>query len=148
MIGRFVIAYIDDILVYSPDLPTHVRHVREVLTRLLEHQLYVKGEKCEFHQGSVSFLGYVISPAGVVMDDRKVEAVVNWPRPHAIRELQRFLGFANFYRRFIRNYSAVAAPLTSLLKGNAKSLKWTLQAESAFADLKQRFTTAPLTETP
>ncbi|KAI4885455.1 hypothetical protein NFI96_014403 [Prochilodus magdalenae] len=148
MIGRFVIAYIDDILVYSPDLPTHVRHVREVLTRLLEHQLYVKGEKCEFHQGSVSFLGYVISPAGVVMDDRKVEAVVNWPRPHAIRELQRFLGFANFYRRFIRNYSAVAAPLTSLLKGNAKSLKWTLQAESAFADLKQRFTTAPLLKHP
>ncbi|KAI4887888.1 hypothetical protein NFI96_000720 [Prochilodus magdalenae] len=148
MIGRFVIAYIDDILVYSPDLPTHVRHVREVLKRLLEHQLYVKGEKCEFHQGSVSFLGYVISPAGVVMDDHKVEAVENWPRPHTVRELQRFLGFANFYRRFIRNYSAAAAPLTSLLKGNAKGLKWTPQAESAFADLKQRFITAPLLKHP
>ncbi|KAI4879276.1 hypothetical protein NFI96_004803 [Prochilodus magdalenae] len=72
MIGHFVIAYIDDILVYSPDLPTHVRHVREVLARLLEHQLYVKGEKCEFHQGSVSFLGYVISLAGVIMDDHKL----------------------------------------------------------------------------
>ncbi|KAI4888300.1 hypothetical protein NFI96_011993 [Prochilodus magdalenae] len=82
------------------------------------------------------------------MDDRKVEAVVNWPRPHAIRELQRFLGFANFYRRFIRNYSAVAAPLTSLLKGNAKSLKWTPKQRARSLTLKQRFTTAPLLKHP
>lgn len=69
MLGRFVIAYIDNILVYSSDLPSHVEHFHAVLTRLLENQLYIKGEKCEFHQGSVSFLGYVISPAGVIMDE-------------------------------------------------------------------------------
>lgn len=78
----------------------------------------------------------------------KVEAVVNWPAPHTIRELQRFLGFANFYRRFIRNYSSVAAPLTSLLKGNAKRLVWTLEAEKAFKELERQFTTAPLLKHP
>ncbi|KAI4880514.1 hypothetical protein NFI96_007308 [Prochilodus magdalenae] len=148
MLGRFVIAYIDDILVYSPDLPTHVQHVRRVLSRLLENQLYVKGEKCEFHLSSVSFLGYIISPEGVVMDDRKITAVANWPIPNSIRELQKFLGFANFYRRFIRNFSSVAAPLTSLLKGNAKRLVWNPQAGSAFEELKRRFTTAPLLQHP
>ncbi|KAI4889192.1 hypothetical protein NFI96_012963 [Prochilodus magdalenae] len=148
MLGRFVIAYIDDILVYSPDLPTHVQHVRRVLSRLLENQLYVKGEKCEFHLSSVSFLGYIISSEGVVMDDRKITAVANWPIPNSIRELQKFLGFANFYRRFIRNFSSVAAPLTSLLKGNAKRLVWNPQAGSAFEELKRRFTTAPLLQHP
>ncbi|KAI4898691.1 hypothetical protein NFI96_020791 [Prochilodus magdalenae] len=148
MLGLFVIAYIDDILIYSPDLPTHIQHVRRVLSRLLENQLYVKGEKCEFHLGSTSFLGYIISPEGVIMDDQKVEAVANWPKPNSIRDLQRFLGFANFYRRFIRNYSSVAAPLTSLLKGDAKRLVWNAQAESAFEELKRRFTTAPLLKHP
>ncbi|KAI4874604.1 hypothetical protein NFI96_006457, partial [Prochilodus magdalenae] len=148
MLGHFVIAYIDDILIYSPDLPTHVRHVRRVLSRLLENHLYVKGKKCEFHLGSVSFLGYVISPEGVVMDDRIVDAVANWPAPRSIRELQHFLGFANFYRRFIRNFSSVAAPLTALLKGGAKRLVWNPLAENAFNELKIRFTTAPLLTHP
>ncbi|KAI4899208.1 hypothetical protein NFI96_032636 [Prochilodus magdalenae] len=144
MLGSFVIAYIDDILIYSPDLPTHIQNVRRVLSRLLENQLYIKGEKCEFHQGSISFLGYIISPQGVVMDDRKVEAVTNWPIPRSVRELQRFLGFANFYRHFIRSFSSVAAPLTSLLKGNAKNLAWNPKAEAAFNELKERFTSAPI----
>ncbi|KAI4887009.1 hypothetical protein NFI96_004327 [Prochilodus magdalenae] len=103
MLGQFVIAYIDDILIYSPAFPTHVQHVRRVLSRLLEHQLYVKGEKCEFHMGSVSFLAYVVSPKGVIMDDHK---------------------------------------------GNAKPLKWNLQAESVFRELKEKFTTAPLLKHP
>ncbi|KAI4902633.1 hypothetical protein NFI96_002208 [Prochilodus magdalenae] len=148
MIGQFVIAYIDDILIYSSDYNSHVQHVRQVLTRLLKHQLYVKGEKCEFHLRSTSFLGYVISPEGVVMDDHKVDAVVNWPTPKSVRDLQRFLGFANFYRRFIRNFSTIASPLTSLLKGNAKRLAWNAQAESAFNELKARFTSASLLKHP
>ncbi|KAI4900377.1 hypothetical protein NFI96_000695, partial [Prochilodus magdalenae] len=148
MIGQFVIAYIDDILIYSPDYSSHVQHVRQVLTRLLKHQLYVKGEKCEFHLKSTSFLGYVISPEGVVMDDHKVDAVVNWPTPKSVRDLQRFLGFAHFYRRFIRSFSTIAAHFTSLLKGNAKRLAWNAQAESAFNELKARFTSAPLLKHP
>ncbi|KAK3549099.1 hypothetical protein QTP70_031894 [Hemibagrus guttatus] len=116
LLGKGVIAYIDDILVYSKSLEEHVLHVWEVLSHLQRHHLYVKLEKCEFHRTTVTFLGYVISQRGVEMDMVKVRAVTDWPAPTTVRELQRFLGFANFYRRFIRNYSSVAGPLTSLLR--------------------------------
>ncbi len=116
MLNRWVIVYIDDILIYSDSYKDHVKHVRVVLQRLIAHQLYAKTEKCEFHQSTVSFLGYVISSGGVAMDERKMRAVVNWPRPHSVKELQCFLGFANFYRRFICNFSTTAAPLTSMFK--------------------------------
>ncbi|KAK3562994.1 hypothetical protein QTP86_013260 [Hemibagrus guttatus] len=108
LLGKGVIAYIDDILVYSKSLEEHVLHIREVLSRLQRHHLYVKLEKCEFHRTMVTFLGYVISQRGVEMDMVKVRAVIDWPAPTTVRELQRFLGFTNFYRRLIRNYSSVA----------------------------------------
>ncbi len=104
MLNRFVIVYIDDILVYSKTLKEHIHQVRSVLLRLMEHQLYAKLEKCEFHTTSVAFLGYIISPEGIAMDDHKVNAVVNWPCPRNLKELQRFLGFANFYRRFNQGF--------------------------------------------
>ncbi len=110
MLNQWVIVYIDDILIYSETYAEHVRHVRAVLKRLQQHQLYAKAEKCEFHQETISFLGYVISSRGVDKDEQKVQAVVNWPQPTTLKELQRFLGFANFYRRFIRNFSTIAAP--------------------------------------
>ncbi|KAK3507066.1 hypothetical protein QTP70_003876 [Hemibagrus guttatus] len=96
LLGRGVIAYIDDILVYSASMKEHVIQVREVLTRLQQHHLYVKLEKCEFHRSVVTFLGYVILHQGVEMDTVKVQAVTEWPEPPTVRELQRFLGFANF----------------------------------------------------
>ncbi|KAL0149928.1 hypothetical protein M9458_054760, partial [Cirrhinus mrigala] len=105
MLGRWVIIYMDDILVYSESLESHIALVRKVLQRLITHRLYAKAKKCEFHQTAISFLGYVISSDGVAMDDSKVQAVLKWPLPTTIKELQRFLGFANFYRRFIRNFS-------------------------------------------
>ncbi|KAK3531983.1 hypothetical protein QTP86_002274 [Hemibagrus guttatus] len=126
----------------------HVRQVREVLTRLQRHHLYVKLEKCEFHRTTVTFLGYVISHQGVEMDVAKVRAVTEWPAPTTVRELQRFLGFANFYRRFIRNYSSVAGPLTPLLRGKPKRLTWMGQARTAFQQLKNCFTTAPILRHP
>lgn len=101
MLNKWVIIYIDDILIYSDTFAQHVQQVRAVLQRLIQQQLYAKLEKCEFHQTSTSFLGYIISAEGVAMDDNKVQAVVSWPRPTTVKELQRFLGFANFYRRFI-----------------------------------------------
>ncbi|KAK3548972.1 hypothetical protein QTP70_022655 [Hemibagrus guttatus] len=119
LLGRGVIAYIDDILVYSTSMEKHVRQVREVLARLQQHYLYVKLEKCEFHRPMVTFLGYMISHQGVEMDMVKVRAVMEWHAPSMVREL-RFLGFAKFYRRFIRNYSS----------------------------LKERFTTAPILRHP
>ncbi len=116
MLDRWVIVYIDDILIYSNTREEHIHHVRSVLKRLMQYQLYAKAEKCEFHQTSISFLGYIISQEGVAMDERKVEAVLKWPKPQTVKELQRFLGFANFYRRFIRDFSKIAAPLTAMTK--------------------------------
>ncbi len=104
MLHRFVIVYIDDILIYSPNLDEHQQHVTQVLQRLRQHHLYLKLEKCEFHQSTVQFLGYVITPDGVQMDQGKEEAVRNWPQPTTVKELQRFLGFAS---------TAVSSPNTA-----------------------------------
>lgn len=97
MLNQCVIVYIDDILIYSESLETHVKQVRAVLQRLIKHQLYAKIRKCEFHQTQISSLGYIISTEGVTMDDKKVQAVLNWPKPSSTKELQRFLGSAIFY---------------------------------------------------
>ncbi|KAK3523863.1 hypothetical protein QTP70_010507 [Hemibagrus guttatus] len=148
ILNKYVVAYIDDILIYSKSEEEHQGHVRTVLTRLLENQLYVKAEKCEFHVQRTSFLGYNVSYQGVEMDNSKITAVTEWPRPTTVKELQRFLGFAHFYRRFIRNYSITAAPLTSLLKGKPSRLKWTENATHAFTNLKNSFTTAPILKHP
>ncbi|KAL0155832.1 hypothetical protein M9458_050095, partial [Cirrhinus mrigala] len=148
MLNRWVIVYIDDILIYSSSYSEHVQHVRAVLLRLIQHQLYAKEEKCEFHQERIAFLGYVISPEGIAMDESKVNAVRSWPRPSTLKELQRFLGFANFYRRFIRGFSSVAAPLTAMVKKGNSRLSWSSTAHQAFADLRQRFTTAPILHHP
>lgn len=148
MLHQRVIVYIDDILIYSDSLEEHVQDVRAVLKRLIDNQLYAKLSKCEFHQTRISFLGYIISADGVLMDDSKVKAVVKWPQPSSVKELQRFLGFANFYRRFIRNFSVIASPLTSLLRGGGKYFKWTTDCAAAFAQLKEKFTSAPILHHP
>ncbi|KAK3507987.1 hypothetical protein QTP70_009351 [Hemibagrus guttatus] len=141
---QFVVIYIDDILIYSRCMADHQRHVAEVLQRLRDHNLFLKAEKCLFHQSTVQFLGYIIDRSGVRMDKKKVTAVRDWPTPTTVKELQRFLGFANFYRRFINGYSSVTSPLTDLLRNKPKALIWTPAATHAFQTLKQAFTTAPL----
>lgn len=98
---KFVIAYLDDILIYSQDIETHVKHIRQVLQQLLQNNLFVKAEKCEFHRDYLFSGLYYINTTGVSMDKRKVKAVQDWPKLQALKDLQRFLGFANFYRRFI-----------------------------------------------
>uniref|UniRef100_A0A9J7ZGW9 Gypsy retrotransposon integrase-like protein 1 n=1 Tax=Cyprinus carpio carpio TaxID=630221 RepID=A0A9J7ZGW9_CYPCA len=148
LLNQYVIVYIDDILIYSCSMEDHISHVRTVLSRLLQNGLFVKAEKCEFHVTSIKFLGYNISHSGVEMDDNKVKAVTDWPIPSTVKELQRFLGFANFYRRFIRDFSTIAAPVTSLLKGKPKKLVWTEAATSAINKLKSSFTTAPILKHP
>ncbi|KAI2644948.1 Transposon Tf2-6 polyprotein [Labeo rohita] len=148
MLNRWVIVYVDDILIYSNTRSDHIQHVRAVLQRLIQHKLYAKEEKCLFHQERIAFLGYVISPEGVAMDDSKVNAVRNWPRPKTLKELQRFLGFANFYRRFIRNFSSIVAPLTSMIKRGSTRLTWSPDALQAFQGLRQHFTTAPILRHP
>jgi hypothetical protein len=102
MLGCQVVVYIDDILVYSATLEEHIAQVRVVLERFLANHLYVKAEKCQFHQEEVSFLGYQIGQQGVMMDERKVDAVRSWPVPTTIKGLQHFWRFVNFYRRLIK----------------------------------------------
>uniref|UniRef100_A0A8C6NU91 Gypsy retrotransposon integrase-like protein 1 n=1 Tax=Nothobranchius furzeri TaxID=105023 RepID=A0A8C6NU91_NOTFU len=147
MINRFVYVYLDDILIFSPDRKTHVQHVRAVLQRLLENQLFCKAEKCEFHTTKTKFLGHVITPGEVQMDSDKVKAVLEWPTPTGRKQLQRFLGFANFYRRFIRGFSGVAAPLHRLTSAKVRFV-WDTAADMAFAELKRRFSAAPILTQP
>lgn len=146
-LNQYVFVFLDDILIFSPTLEIHRYHVRQVLQRLQENQLFVKAEKCDFHKESVSFLGFVISPGAIEMDPNKVKAVSQWPTPSSRRELQQFLGFANFYRRFIRNFSSIALPLTTLTSSK-RTFKWTCETEMAFSKLKSMFTSAPILSIP
>ena len=132
---------------FSPDAKTYVNHVRQVLQKLLENHLYVKADKCEFFAETVSFLGYINSPNQIQMDPAKVSAVSNWPTPDSRKKVQQFPGFANFYRKFIRNFSSVAAPLLVLTSPKVP-FKWTPQADVAFQHLRERFTTAPTLTIP
>uniref|UniRef100_A0A8C6KJR4 Gypsy retrotransposon integrase-like protein 1 n=1 Tax=Nothobranchius furzeri TaxID=105023 RepID=A0A8C6KJR4_NOTFU len=142
-INRFVFVYLDDILIFSDTLAEHHKHVRMVLQRLLENRLYVKAEKSEFHRSSITFLGYIFEGGQVRTDPDKIKAVLNWPTPENRKQLQRFLGFANFYRRFIKNYSQTASPLTALTSTKSK-FEWTLEASHAFTALKNLFASAPI----
>uniref|UniRef100_A0A8C6M2A9 Gypsy retrotransposon integrase-like protein 1 n=1 Tax=Nothobranchius furzeri TaxID=105023 RepID=A0A8C6M2A9_NOTFU len=146
-INDFVTVYLDDILIFSSSIAQHQKHVRAVLQRLLENRLYVKAEKCEFHVSVVKFLGFVLESGRLKADPEKVQAVADWPKPTTRKQLQRFLGFANFYRRFIRNYSQTAAPLTCLTS-TAKTFSWSPEAEVAFRTLKKKFTEAPVLTRP
>lgn len=143
----FVIAYLDDILIFSESLDLHREHVRRVLGRLRLHRLYAKVEKCEFEQKSIRFLGLIISSTGIKMDPQKVYAVLDCPVPLDKKGVQRFIGFANFYRKFIRGFSAIIAPLTQLTKQNAR-FSWNQLAQDAFENLKRLFTSAPILSHP
>ena len=120
-VDRFVVVYLDDIVVYSESLEDHLKHLRKVLSKLREHQLNVKKEKCEFAQQEILFLGHKANKGLVMMDERKVKVIFDWPPPSKVAELRYFLKLANYYRKFIQGYSKMVAPLTDLLK---KDKKW------------------------
>jgi len=154
-LDQFCVAYLDDILIYSETLDEHIEHVRKVLRALQKKNLLVKLEKCEFHKQSVKFLGFILTINGIQMDEAKVKAVLDWPQPTTVKELQSFLGFVNFYRRFIEGYSRITAPLTNMTrkdpdgcsKQGRQSFTWGKEAESSFQELKKRFTSAPILAT-
>ena len=138
-----VIVYLDDILIFSKTREEHVVHVKQVLEKLKENQLWANAEKCLFFQSEVGFLGFIASKDGIKMDPKKVEAITDWKTPRNVKGVQSFLGFANFYRRFIKSFSKIATPLTALTKKDV-AFKWTEMAEDAFLTLKKAFTTAPI----
>jgi len=111
-----VVVYLDDILIYSENLEEHRQHVKEVLKRLRKHKLYMFSPKCLFHQDKIEFLGYIISTTGLQMDESKVQTIRDWSAPRRVKDVQSFLGFANFYRRFIKGYLELSAPLTFLTR--------------------------------
>nr|KYP50646.1 Retrovirus-related Pol polyprotein from transposon 17.6 [Cajanus cajan] len=119
-LDRFVVVFIDDILVYSKTREEHVENLRIVLQTLKEKQLYAKLSKCEFWLDSVNFLGHVISKGRIVVDPAKVEAVLEWITPKLVFEIRSFLGLAGYYRRFIENFSRLTLPLTKLTKKDQK----------------------------
>ncbi|GJY98756.1 putative nucleotidyltransferase, ribonuclease H [Tanacetum coccineum] len=141
-IGKFVVVYFDDILIYSASFNEHVTHVRQVLTLLRKDSFYAATKKCVFMTPKVLFLGYVVSGDGIQVDESKVAVVQEWPTPTTITEVQSFHGLASFYRRFIPNFSSIMAPLTDCMKG--KSFVWTEEAELAFQVVKEKLTTAPI----
>ena len=147
MLGISVDVYLDDIVVHSKTIPEHWTHVRAVLDLLREHHLFCKLEKCHFGVASISFLGYIISGAGISMDPKKVSAIQDWPTPTNLKTIQEFLGFCNFYRRFIPNFSPISKPLTLLLQKDSDFL-WTQSQTSAFEQLKAAFSSASMLKHP
>ncbi len=142
-----VVVFIDDILVYSKNGEEHARHLRLVLDRLREHQLYAKFSKCQFWLKEVSFLGHILSAKGVAVDPSKVQEVLDWKSPTSVTEIRSFLGLAGYYRRFIQDFSKIAKPMTKLLQKEAKFI-WTSDCEAAFQKLKTLLTTAPVLTQP
>ena len=143
LLDKCVIIYLDDILIYSPNDSEHRHHVKQVLERLRKNKLYAKHDKCEFHARQVEFLGFIVNPNGVSMDKTKVSAISDWPVPKNLKEVQSFLGFANFYRRFIDNYSSIASPLHSLTKKGAL-FDWGETQQIAFTQIKNVVVNAPV----
>jgi hypothetical protein len=132
---RFVLVFLDDILIYSSSWTEHLQHIRLALEALRCHSLHVKRSKCSFGEPSVAYLGHVISTNSVAMDGDKVEAVASWPEPRSARGVHGFLGLAGYYRKFIRDFGSIAAPLMHLLRKEA--FAWTPEAAEAFAALKR-----------
>ena len=137
-----VVVYLDDILIVTKTLEEHRRVTREVLRILCENKLYLKPEKCEFEQSSIEYLGMIVEEGRVRMDPAKVKAVAEWAVPRKKKELQSFLGFCNYYRRFIRDFSHIARPLHRLT-GDVP-WEWTLEQQLAFEELKLRITSDPV----
>jgi hypothetical protein len=142
-IDKFVIVYLDDILVYSQTPEEHTEHVRTVLETLLERKLRLKLSKCEFGVTKTEYLGYIIEPGRISMDPKKLQSIESWPTPANLKELQSFLGTANYYRRFVKGYSKTATPLTKLAQKD-QPFKWTEEQEDAFQGIKERMTSAPV----
>ncbi|GKB14841.1 reverse transcriptase domain-containing protein [Tanacetum coccineum] len=145
-IGRFVVVYFDDILVFSKGQTEHLEHLAKIFEVLAQQQLYVNLKKCEFMTHSLVFLGYVISKDGIHVDSTKVDAIVSWPTPASIHEIRSFHGLASFYRRFIRNFSTIVSPITECLKGG--NFKWTKEAQSSFELIKAKLIEAPVLALP
>ena len=142
-----VIVYMDDILIFTKDMETHRRVVKDVLRVLQKYQLYLKPDKCEFEKEELEYLGVLVGYGKTRMDPVKVNGVRDWPTPKTVKEVQSFLGFVNFYRRFIEGFSHIARPLNNLTRKSSR-WRWSDVEEKAFQDLKMAVTTNPVLHFP
>ncbi|KAL4297943.1 hypothetical protein GQ457_12G012250 [Hibiscus cannabinus] len=146
-LDKFVVVFIDDILIYSRNRDEHAEHLKIVLQTLREHQLFAKFSKCEFWLSEVAFLGHVISIEGIKVDPRKVQAILDWKPPRNVGEVRSFLGLAGYYRRFMKGFSTIALPLTKLLR-KEQPFEWFEDRQRSFDQLKQALTHAPVLVQP
>jgi hypothetical protein len=146
-VDRFVMVYLDDILIYSNTPEKHAEHLRLVLSALRKAQLYCKMSKCSFFQTEVDYLGHLITDKGVTVDPRKLESILAWPTPTNVGELRSFLGLVQYYAKFVHNFAELAFPLTQLLKKES-SFTWGAAQDAAFSKLKQTLTSSPSLLTP
>jgi len=130
-LDKFTVCYLDDILIFSQTLGEHRKHVKAVLDTLYKYKLSVNKDKSEFHVTKTVFLGYEISPGQIRMEPTKIEAIKTWPTPTTTTEVRGFIGFANFYRMFIRNFGAIAKPLHELTKKDV-TFRWEKEHKEAF----------------
>jgi hypothetical protein len=142
-LDKFVVVFIEDILIYSKRKEEHKTHLCAILEKLREHKLYAKFSKCEFWLSEVGFLGHIVTKDGIVVDPAKVTTVIEWEPPKNVGEVRSFLGLAGYYRRFIENFSKIAKPMTELLK-KEKKFEWTEGCENSFQELKKRLVSAPV----
>ena len=152
---KSVLIYLDDVIVFSQTFDEHLERLKTVFDRLKEHGLKLKPSKCHILREEVSYLGHIVSAKGVATDPEKIAKVMEWPRPTSRKEMQQFLGFCGYYRRYVKSYSAIAAPLYRLTSGDPRKKKgkkspppppyeWTPECEEAFNELKHRLTSAPI----
>ena len=139
----FVVIYLDDILIYSDNMDDHKKHVKEILKRLRENWLYASPTKYVFHRDRIKFLGFVLGVDGLRIDKSKTQTIQNWPTLRRVKDVQSFLGFANFYRHFIDNYAEITSPLTCLTWKN-EPWSWTTDCQVVFDNIKEAFTIAPI----
>jgi hypothetical protein len=142
-LDKFVIVFLDDILVYSKSEEEHEQHLRMVLQVLREHQLYAKLSKCSFYQRQIHYLGHIILEEGIIVDPEMVEAIREWKAPRYVAEVRSFMGLAGYYRRFITGFSKIAYPITYLQR-KEKKFQWKEDCEKRFQRLKQLLTSAPI----
>jgi hypothetical protein len=146
-LDKFVVVFIDDILVFSKTEEVHEKHLRLVLEKLRSNKLYAKFSKCEFWLTKIAFLGHVISTGGVSVDPGKIKDVLNLMPPTTASEIQSFLGLAGYYRWFIKDFSKIAKPIMKLLEKN-KAFEWTTECQASFEKLRKRLTSAPVLVLP
>ncbi|KAK2450171.1 hypothetical protein QL285_009303 [Trifolium repens] len=146
-LDKFVVVFIDDILVYSKNEEEHVEHLRLVLQVLRESKLYANPSKCEFWLEEVNFLGHVISREGIAVDPAKIDTVLSWKQPQTVTDVRSFVGLAGYYRRFIEGFAKIVAPMTQLTRKD-QPFAWTEKCESSFQLLKERLTTSPVLVLP